>query len=286
MPIMTPFPATDVALEGFRLTREKPGAVAVWAAVRVGFTLVAVLVMNAVSGPQLTGFMTAVAAGRSVDELERAAEPLLPTLAGLVPFDLAVQAVLMTAVFRAVTQPITTGPFHLRLSVEELRMFGINLLGMSTLMFAAVLVSVVGGGISVLASAAGPIGPLIAAAYFAVVVASGGYVAVRLSLIPALTQVEGRFALSHGWRLTAGRHWVLLGVYVMAAILGGLVYMLGAVIGSVFQLLDASHAPSFTSLASLLSTAWMALVGVLISVILQAPGAAAVQAALSVRTSV
>jgi hypothetical protein len=280
---MNEFPATDVALEGFRLTREHPRAVAAWAAVRVGFTLIAVFVMNAVSGPQLTAFMAAVAAGRSVDELSHVAEPLLPTLLGLVPFDLAVQAILMTAVFRAVSQPLTTGPHYLRIGVEELRMFGVNLLGMAALLLGTLVVSVVGGGVSLLAGSAGSAGVLIAAVYFAVVVAAGGYLAVRISLIPALTQVEGRFALSHGWRMTAGRHWVLLGAYVMAGILGALIYILGAVIGSVFQLVDPSHVVSFTSPAALLSTAWMTVVGVLISVVLQAPGAAAVQALLSVR---
>ena len=283
---MSEFPATDVALEGFRLTREQPRAVLAWAAVRVGFTLAAIFVMNAVSGPQLTAFMSAVAAGHSMDDLQRTAEPLLPTLLGLVPFDLAVQAILMTAVFRAVAQPLTSGPFFLGVGVDELRMFGVNLLGMAALMIGALGVSVIGGGVSLLAGAAGPVGPLIAAAYFAAVVAGGGYVAVRLSLIPALSQVEGRFALSDGWRMTAGRHWVLAGAYVMAAILGLLIYLLGAVIGSVFQLLDTSHSVSFTSPTAVLSTAWMALVGVLISVVLQAPGAAAVQAILSLRRTV
>jgi hypothetical protein len=283
---MTEFPATDVALEGFRLTREQPRAVAVWAAVRVGFTLAAVFVMNVVSGPQLTAFMVAVASGRSVDELGRTAEPLLPTLMGLVPFDLAVQAILMTAFFRAVFQPLTGGAFYLRFGLDELRMFGVNVLGLAAVMIGALVVSVVGGGVSLLAGAAGAAGPVIAAAYFAVVVAAAGYLSVRLSLTPALTQLEGRFALRHGWKLTAGRHWVLLGAYVMAGMLGVLIYILGAVIGSVFQLLDPAHTVSFTSLAAILSTAWMAMVGVLISVVLQAPGAAAVQAMLSVRRAV
>ena len=269
---MSEFPATDVALEGFRLTREQPRDVLAWAAVRVGFTLAAIFVMNAVSGPQLTAFMSAVAAGHSMDDLQRTAEPLVPTLLGLVPFDLAVQAILMTAVFRAVAQPLTSGPFFLSVGVDELRMFGVNLLGMAALMIGALGVSVIGGGVSLLAGAAGPAGPLIAAAYFAAVVAGGGYVAVRLSLIPALH--PGGDLLFHD------------GAYVMAAILGVLIYLLGAVIGSVFQLLDTSHSVSFTSPTAVLSTAWMALVGVLISVVLQAPGAAAVQAILSLRRTV
>ena len=280
---MTEFPATDVALEGFRLTREQPRAVAAWALLRLGFTLLAVLAMNAVSGPQLTAFMGAVAAGRSIDEVSQAAEPLLPTLLGLAPFDLALQAILMTACFRAVFQPLTGGRFYLRLGVEELRMFGVNLLGLAAVMIAALSASALGSGVAALAGAAGAVGPLIAAAYFAVVVALFGYCAVRLSLTPALTQMEGRLAVRQSWRLTAGRHWLLLGAYVMAGILGGLIYVLGAVIGSVFQLLDPGHAVSFMSAASILSTAWMAMIGVLISVVLQAPGAAAVQALMAVR---
>lgn len=280
---MNEFPATDVALEGFRLTREHPRAVAAWAGLRLAFTLLMIFAMNAVAGPQFTAFMAAVASGASMDELTRAAEPLLPTLTVLAPFDLAVQAILAVACFRAVLQPQATARFYLGLGADELRMLGLNVMGYAALILALVSASVMGRGVSMIATAAGDAGPLISGAYFAAVVTTLCYVAVRMSLAPALSVLEGRLALGSAWRLTAGRHWLLVGVYVMAVVLGALVYVLGAVIGSAFQVLDASHQAGLTSLATLLSAGWMAIVGVLISVVLQAPGAAAVLALIPVR---
>jgi hypothetical protein len=280
---MNEFPATDVALEGFRLTREHPRAVAVWASVRLAFTLLVIFAMNAAAGPQVTAFLAAVTSGAAMDELTRAAEPLLPTLMAIVPFDMAVQAILAVACFRAVLTPQSAGRFYLGFGADELRVLALNLLGFFVLMLASFAATLLGRGVSLFAGAAGGAGSLIDGAYFAVVVATFGYVAVRVSLVPALSVLEGRFALGSAWRLTAGRHWLLAGVYVMAVVLGALVYVLGAVIGSAFQVLDGSHDAGLMSPATLLSAGWMAVVGVLINVVLQAPGAAAVLTLIPVR---
>jgi hypothetical protein len=272
---LTFFPATDVALEGFRLTRENPRAVAVWAGIRAAYALLVLAVLNRFAGDEMTAFLAAMRHVQSLTELSAKAAPLAPIFLALSPLDLALQAILSAACFRTVLGPKAPERFQLALGQDELRLFALNIVTVVALLLAASIASMVGGVVGGVGAAVGPLGALLQAVYGATVVCGGIYVALRLSLAPALTFATGRFAILESWKATQGRDAPLAGAYVMAAGLAGLVYVLSVVIGQSTEAFDPTAASSWTSWGALVSAAWMAAVGQAISVIVTAPGAVA-----------
>ena len=269
------FPATDVALEGFRLTRENPRAVAVWAGIRAAYALVALLLINRFAGDQLTAFMAALKHVQSLPELSAKAAPLREIFLAVAALDLAVQSVLSAACFRTVLGPRAPERFQLALGLDELRLFALNSLAMIALFALLTIALTIGDLIAVVAASAGPLGALLQAIYGSSVFCLGLYVALRLSLTPALTFALGHFAIQESWKATEGRATALAGAYLMAAGLAGLVYVLGLVIGASTEAFDAQAVSNWASWGALASAAWMAGIGALISVIVTAPGAVA-----------
>lgn len=272
---MTFFPATDVALEGFRLTRENLRSVAVWAGIRAVYALLVLAVLHRFAGDEMNAFLAAMRHVQSLTELSAKATPLASIFLALSPLDLALQAVLSAACFRAVLGPTAPERFHLALGQDELRLFALNIVAVVALILAASIVSIVGELVGALGAAAGPMGALLQAVYGATVFCGGLYIALRLSLTPALTFATGRFAILESWKATEGQEAPLAGAYVMAAGLAGLVYVLSMVIGASMEAFDPTVATSWTSWGALVSAAWMAAVGQAISVIVTAPGAVA-----------
>ena len=269
------FPATDVALEGFRLTRENPRAVLVWAAIRAAYALLVLSTLNRFAGSDMTAFLGAMRHVQTVTELSVKAAPLAPIFFALSPVDLALQAILSAACFRTVLGPKAPERFHLALGRDELRLFALNILAVIAIVLGASIVSIVGELVGAVGAAVGPLGALLSTIYGATVLCGCLFLALRLSLAPALTFATGRFAILESWRATRGRDAPLAGAYVMAAGLAGLVYVLGLVIGASTEAFDPMAVSSWTSWGALVSAAWMAAIGQAISVIVTAPGAVA-----------
>ena len=269
------FPATDVALEGFRLTRENPRSVAVWACIRAAYALLVLLLINRFAGDQLTGFLAAIKNVHNLAELSAKAAPLTQMFLALAPVDLALQSVLAAACFRTILGPKGTGRFQLGVGLDELRLFALNTLAIMATFVALTVALAFGDVIATFAVSAGPLGALLQAFYSSGVFCLGLYVALRLSLAPALTFALGRFAIRESWTATEGRTLPLAGAYLMAGGLAVLVYVLGLVIGASTEAIDAKAASNWVSWGALVSAAWMAGVGELIAIIVTAPGAVA-----------
>lgn len=267
------FPVTDVALEGFRLTRENPRAVAVWASIRAVYALTVLLIVNRIAGDDMTAFINAVRTVRNLSELSGKAAPLANIFLFLSPLDLAVQAVLSAACFRTVLGPRAPSRFQLTVGADELRLFALNLIALLAFILSVSVATILGDVVAT--ATAGPVGSLVQTVYTTGVIFAFLYVGLRLSLTPALTFAHRRFAFRESWTATEGRYTPLGGAYLMSGALAVLVYVLGMVIGASTEAFDRAAASDWASLGALITAAWMAGVWELIAVIVTAPGAVA-----------
>ena len=120
------FPS-DAALEGFRLTRERPIAVLIWAAVRLVYGIASLLLLVGISGPavqQLAAMENSAAAPTPAEVMPLTAQ-LAPAGFAILILSLIFYSVVYTAVLRAILRPADQAFAYLRLSVEELRQFGL-----------------------------------------------------------------------------------------------------------------------------------------------------------------
>lgn len=227
---MIRFPPVDAALEGFRVTRERPLAVLGWGGVLMAVNLAGQAWLVG------SGALTRIAAlppadAVAPDAAAGALSGLAPTLAILFVVGLAVNVLLYTAVLRSVLEPGQARLAYLRVGMDEVRQFALALIIAIAWFLYAVVVEVASQAISAAASSLpGPLGGLLKAAVFVAVVIAFLYPVVRLSLAPAMTFAEQRVSLLRSWALTEGQFWALFGAYVLAAVLAVLVMLLAVLI--------------------------------------------------------
>ena len=229
---MSRFSPSDAALEGFRLTREQPLAVLAWAAVRLIYGFVSLVLLLGISGPALRQLM-AMESGATTptpDQAVALTSQLAPAGFAILIITLVFYAVVYTAVLRAILRPADKGFAYLRLSIEELRQFGVALILFALGFVYAIVVEIVSiiliYGTQHLGQGALPVQILVILAVLAAFV----YPAVRLSLAPAMTFAEGRMSLFRALPLSRGRFWAMFGAYVLALVLTLVVGLLAVVI--------------------------------------------------------
>lgn len=272
---MARFSASDAALEGFRLTRERPGTVLAWAGVYAFALLLIAVVMGLLVGPDL---MQVVKDGR-LDNPEALAEALMSSAPALI-FCLMLVVVLMSVItagiYRIILRPQEPGFMHLRLGADELRISLVNLVlfsvGVACLSVALVVARVAGG-----------IGPL--AEYLTVVGAMivTAWIGVRLSMATPMTFVTRRLALKDAWLLSRGAFWPLLGMMALAVIFYVIVYLLITIIAFSFvaaaggqeAMADPAHAGPMALIATLATFLLQMVLSVLQVVMIYAPFAVA-----------
>ncbi len=211
---MAGFSPSDAALEGFRLTRERPKALLAW-------TLFALLI--SVAGAVITINMPADgrAALQSL-EADGAIDPgalmqALLVLSPLLVFGLSVQCMMAAAVYRILLRPVGDRFSYLRFGGDELRLMGLTLI---YLVLAVFLIAIVQLGVALLGLLASIAGE--AATTFVLAVAelfSLGlliFVGIRMSLAPVITFDRGKLAVFESWAMTRGQFWRLGGAYLLA----------------------------------------------------------------------
>jgi hypothetical protein len=218
------FSATEAAFEGFRVTRHHPLAVLAWtllsAIAVVGMLLVAAPILT----PLASEFQTIMASGGTVQP--SAAFQTHIGYAGLatVPVSLILQAVLLPAIYRAMSRSGGDRFGFVRLGRDELRALGalviINLVTLIVSQGGELLATLV------MASGIGPLALLIETLSLVI----GIFVSVRLVLVMPAAFTAGRIDLKAGWQATAGRFWPLLGMAIIAGFMAFVVILLLGVV--------------------------------------------------------
>lgn len=229
---MATFSPTDAALEGFRITRERPRVLLVWAVANLLISVVMGLMLIGLFGPTLAE-MEAISQQGSEDPAEALAmlQKLAPLYTLMIPAGLLVIAVTSAAVYRVVLRPSDSRFGYLRLGRDELRLALLMLVYLVLAVGFTFVVTLVAGllaaGAGALGGAAGTLlGVLIGLATLGFIV----FVAVRLSLAGPMTFAERRLRVFESWSVTRGNFWRLLGAYVLAIVLALIVALLALVI--------------------------------------------------------
>lgn len=235
------FSATMAALEGFRLTRRQPAAVASWAVLMLVFNLAIITTLIGIAGPALTE-MT-VARGNPSGDPERMLSlmgQMVVAYMVVIPMSLIVVAVATTAVYRAMKSEKGDRAGFLRLGVAELRQILVSLvvgvIGFVGLFVLTLLISLVIGFFAALLGAGG--GGAANAAGFVVMILLVylmiiiGWLAfyVKFSFAGPMTFADNRIRIFASWKATSGRFWSLFGCYLFAGVLGVIVILIGIVI--------------------------------------------------------
>lgn len=241
-----------------RLIRERPGTVAIWALAYLGGSILISLLSIAGALSMASGMASVMEHGgdpEAMDAVMRETVGGSSLLLQLLQWGLSIflQAVLITAVCRAVLRPGDTAFASMRVSMDEMRTFGVlfilTLLSLAVValvvLFAIFLSAMIGfASRGDMATAAG-----LGIVFGLVGMAGYIYLAVRLSLVLPASFQAGRVTLDTGWEMTRGRVWTLLGGYfclsliALLALLVALLPMFGA-IGTLASVMGSGGGPA------------------------------------------
>lgn len=249
---MNRFSASDAALEGFRLTRERPGTILGWALIYAVGLLIIGWIMLASLDPHLVE----VASKRNLtrDDLEAISDMLehsLPAFVLVLLLVVTLTSVITAGIFRVVLRPEERGFLRLRFARDEMRLTGVNLL-----LFAIGMICLVTGILAI--SIGQQTGSIIGMITTVVVGVLTVWLGVRLCLVTPMTFATGKIAIGPAWELSRGRFWPLLGMIVLAVIFYIMVLVLMSIIVAAVVGL-AGGQDALADPATLTPVAWIAL---------------------------
>lgn len=222
---MDRFSPSDAALEGFRLTRERPLTILAWTGYYfVGLTIL-FFAMFAVLGPSFRDMLERGDASE-VDAMS-AILAKSPQLGPILILAVFFNAIMVAGVFRLVLRPQEKGWAWLRVGADELRL---TIVVMFLPLFLAAAVAFVDFAVIMVTNMTGA--ARYAPVIFAVLaLAITMWIGVRLCLAAPATFVRRKIAIAESWRITRGHFWSLLGMIVLALIFWIMVLLLIVVIG-------------------------------------------------------
>jgi hypothetical protein len=228
---MKEFSATDAAFEGFRVARERPRAIAAWAALAFVLEIISNLLRATLAGSAASEFVTAMQqATPDRAHVMQLFNQLLPSTMAILATSVIFYGVMLAAAFRVVFEPKTAGT-GLRLGMQEVRqMMVLAVVGL--VMFLAIVgVLFIGGLISGLANLANPaFGALMTTLTVLAWIATTIIVPIRLSLSGPQTFAEHRLRPFQSWELTRKHFWPVTGTFLLAIAFSILVTLLGLII--------------------------------------------------------
>lgn len=221
---MNRFSASEAALEGFRLTRERPGTILAWSGIYAGGMLIIGEVMLSSLGAD------ALAIARKGQFSPEDAQVLATKLVHSLPAFMLVLllavvliSVITGGIYRLVLRPEEPGFLHLRLGPDELRLTLVNLalfaIGLLCLVVGFVAIAVAQQGGSAVGFIVAPLVALLTI-----------WVGVRLSLTTPMAFKERHISLLAAWELTRARFWPMFGMIVLSVVFYIMVWLLVTVI--------------------------------------------------------
>jgi hypothetical protein len=302
---MSNFSPSDAAFEGFRLTRERPKVVLVWAVVSFLVTLVTLPLLIS------SGLGKAMMLAEQGSDPSATMGALLqggPAYVALLVGGLIVQSVFVAAVYRAVLRPEDNRFAYLRLGMDELRQVALFFVLLAILMLAVFLIVLIGGVVSAMATgllnAAGGGQGLVYLVTMAISLWVMGlviFVIVRLSLALPMTFAQRRVRVFAAWRLTHGAFWRLTGAYLLAMVMFIVVWLLALIIFSALAAAvgamqgldlaaamgrfnaDTSSLQAYFTLPTLIYALFSALISAIYYAVMVAPSAVAYQTLIAER---
>jgi hypothetical protein len=249
---MTAFTATEAGLEGFRITRENPGAFVRWVVFSFAVSILGAIVT--VSMPAEVRQALKTLASEQTPTLHELLEALIAA-APLMLFGLAIQCMMAAAVYRIIFRHDDAKFGYLRLGMDELRLMGLTLLFLLLVISLLVGVTLAAGLVMAIVSAISA--PLAVAVGSGVELFSIGivvYVLVRLSLAPVITFAERRIALFESWKVTSHHVRDLFLAYCLAVFCIFLIMVLTMVLFIVLALIVVTIAGGqYSDIAALLN---------------------------------
>jgi len=230
---MSRFSPSDTALEGFRLTREKPLAVLVWAGLRLLYLAVHIALFTMTRSGAVLAQLSTQPVNQTPDQAVKSLGLIgqaAPTLVAMIVLGLAFYAITSTAVLRAVLRPLDRAWFYLRISIEEARQLGLGVLIFGTFFLYAAVIEIVSYLLVGVAKGLGSAGLPLEILVIVGVVAAFIYPAVRLSIAPAMTFSDGKITLFRAAPVTKGQFWQILGTFILALALAVVIGLLATVI--------------------------------------------------------
>ena len=223
---MSKFSPSEAALEGFRLTRERPGTIFGWGLVFAVCIFLIGQVMLLSLDPHLIELSRRhkPVDQQDIEQISGLLAQSWPAFLLVLVLVVGLYSTLMGGIYRLVLRPGEKGFLHLRLGRDELRLTAVNLLlfaiGMVCLTaeLAAVAAANQQGGIAIVAALVLPI--------------VTAWIGVRLSLATPMTFDLHRFTIRDAWIASRGKFWSLLGMIVLAAIFYVMVWLLISIIGA------------------------------------------------------
>lgn len=211
---MPKFSFTEAAFEGFRFTRERPGAVAAWAAATFVFNLATGVLGALVGGDALRAFQ-AMARGPDMSQVLPLLLPAVPALAVTILMELFGASIVYASALRScigIDQKVT-----FRLGADERRLFML-LVGYGVIYWVfTVITGMMFGLAENIAEALSPsvanfLAFLAPIALFCLPL----IVIVRLSLAPVIAVDRKRISLKESWVSTNGHFWPLAGSLILS----------------------------------------------------------------------
>lgn len=243
------FSATEAAFEGFRVTRHHPLAVLAWALVALVSLFAMYVIASPILSPIAGEFQTIMASGGKLEPSLAMQTQIGYAALATVPVSMVAQAILMPAVYRAMTNTGRDRFGFLRLGREELRILGALLV----ITLVSLIVSQGGEMLATLALASGVGAVALLIQVVAMIV--GIYLSVRLVFVVPAAFVEGRIDLKAGWAATTGLFWSLLGMAIIAGFMACIVMLLLGIVAlpiSVGVMSGAATPASLVALGGLL----------------------------------
>jgi hypothetical protein len=224
---MPNFSPTDAAFEGFRFTRERPGAVGTWAAATLIFNLASAVMGALIGGSTLVEFQQLTQApvfdwGAFAHLMPR----LLPALAVTVAINMAGSAIIYPSAVRSFIGRDPKVSFHI--GEDELRIFLLLLIFSVIYLITSVITGIAFGVLeNIIGAFSSEVGNFITFVGGLAGVALPSMIIVRLSLAPVIAVDRKRINLKESWVSTKGHFWPLAGSLALSAILYFVVVFVG-----------------------------------------------------------